>query len=611
MNHPYLKNFNIRLIVSGIIILFTALIIHSCKKDTSLTDITDPNVKLAKAWYESAYPVNAGSKLNYQSNYAVTSNGKPIAQNLNAANNLFDFSQFIKPDWLHASSYTRFNDQVIEIPVDPAHKIATALSNTSGGVVVYKKQFSRSTFLLLNDGSSYQAYIMTIIADSAYLKNDFTKLDRNKYNKRESDFSGVVLYSTPLGKFVSSWFYENGNITKAKLSSGQTYTPIATASNHSITKSLNANPSGIAAKKNGSQIQSLNANLTQPLELEAQTWCQDWYQTVTVDGVNYGGSTYLGTVCTLTYYSSGGGGGGGDTGSGTTGTGGDGTAPGNPPAPCTVTGPQANVTNGHFAIDVAAPPDVGGGGGFPPPTSNPCTSTPPVVLNINTDSLKKHFPCAVALVINNLGECGAYGTLVQPFTTTRRPDLVWQNGTLPWNVNGAYQLGVTASSGGLSSTITLNTAMLQNSSQLLIEAAAIHETLHAYINYNMNLAAGNQANGYITTGTWLYSLDIWITVNGLPSNYSSHYQMLSDYFNLAVNALATLDNNAHTTTEYAMAMLYGLNNATDGTPTQQALLQTEYNNILASYGITTTQLNTFNIANLNAATGSKLPTNCN
>jgi hypothetical protein len=59
-----------------------------------------------------------------------------------------------------------------------------------------------------------------------------------------------------------------------------------------------------------------------------------------------------------------------------------------------------------------------------------------------------------------------------------------------------------------------------------------------------------------------------------------------------------------------MAMLYGLNNASDGTPSEQALLQTEFNNILASYGITAAQLNTFNIANLNAPASNRLPTNC-
>jgi hypothetical protein len=45
----------------------------------------------------------------------------------------------------------------------------------------------------------------------------------------------------------------------------------------------------------------------------------------------------------------------------------------------------------------------------------------------------------------------------------------------------------------------------------------------------------------------------------------------------AITALAEWDNNSHTTKEYAEAMLYGLNNATDGPPAQQALLNTEYN----------------------------------
>ncbi|MDB5008301.1 MAG: hypothetical protein JWP45_2694 [Mucilaginibacter sp.] len=152
--------------------------------------------------------------------------------------------------------------------------------------------------------------------------------------------------------------------------------------------------------------------------------------------------------------------------------------------------------------------------------------------------------------------------------------------------------------------------MLQNSSQLLI-AAAIHETLHAYINYNIVTSVGGFPTSYNPDGNWFYSLDTWALINGLPSNYKDHYQMLSDYFDKAVTALASWDNNAHSTKEYQEAMLYGLDNGTDGTPTQQSLLQTEFNKILTKDTITTTGLDIFNKTNLNSVS-NKLPTSgCN
>jgi hypothetical protein len=46
------------------------------------------------------------------------------------------------------------------------------------------------------------------------------------------------------------------------------------------------------------------------------------------------------------------------------------------------------------------------------------------------------------------------------------------------------------------------------------------------------------------------------------------YEMLSCYFDQAVNILSTWDNGAHTLQEYQEAMLFGLNNGNDGSATQ-------------------------------------------
>ena len=97
----------------------------------------------------------------------------------------------------------------------------------------------------------------------------------------------------------------------------------------------------------------------------------------------------------------------------------------------------------------------------------------------------------------------------------------------------------------------------------------------------------------------------------ISSNYSNHLDMMTDYFNKAVATLKNWDNGAHTDKEYRMATLFGLDNAKDGTSAQQAELQSEFNSLLIKYGITSNDLNNFNINNLNA-NSNKLPTSgCN
>ncbi|MFI5139842.1 MAG: hypothetical protein ACHQIM_18615 [Sphingobacteriales bacterium] len=587
----------------------TALIIHSCKKnsaDRNGENNLSQNINQAKAWYENTYPVNS----KYSVNRSVVRTGNSNLNSNPQLNTGFDYSKFIKPDWKHAASYARFNAGVLELPIDPSSSaISTALSISPHGNALYNPKYSRSSFLILNDSTGYHAYIMTLIADSAYINNDLSILGRNKYNERDVHFSGVVLYSTPDGSYVNGWIYKNGNIVLALPPGQKRNNGAAVNKNTAVTQS--------AAKT------SRFRNHTLLLAIET---CYTWYQTTTVNGVT-SDPIVLDETCYTTYIDDTGGSSGSSGSTGVSGsTGSTGSSGGSAPAPapippCIVPAASTNaaaLAGKHSMIRVVQTT----GSGFPAPTSTtittPCPTTKPtpVVLNIKTDSLTKHFPCATALIVNNLTECGVYSTLVQAFTTSRRPDLIWQDGNLPWNAPisnstaTTYQLGLTqAESTGLGqgATITLNTKMLQNSSMLLIEATAIHETLHAYINYNVATAVDNKQQGYVTTGSWLYSIDSWININGLPSNYSNHYVMLSNYFSMAVNSLAQLDNNAHTAKDYEMAMLYGLNNATDGTIAQQALLNTEFNSLLSQYGITAADLNTFNQNNLNA-TSNKLPT---
>lgn len=94
------------------------------------------DVAQAKAWYEGSYPSSASA------------NGAPVTQSLNGNR---DLSKVIKPDWQHAVSYASNNKNVIEVPVDPALKF---ISTVKYGSYTFNKIYSRSSYLLINDGKN-------------------------------------------------------------------------------------------------------------------------------------------------------------------------------------------------------------------------------------------------------------------------------------------------------------------------------------------------------------------------------------------------------------------------------------------------------------------------
>lgn len=109
-------------------------IIHSCKKEMKSSPAVSEAVAQAKAWYESAYPVSAGT------------DGKLVTQGVGQTR---DLSKWIKPDWQHPAVYKRLGKNVFEMPIDPSAKFSSALKI---GKNFYNKKYTRSYFLLLNDG---------------------------------------------------------------------------------------------------------------------------------------------------------------------------------------------------------------------------------------------------------------------------------------------------------------------------------------------------------------------------------------------------------------------------------------------------------------------------
>src|ERR1700754_3578111 len=125
-------------LLSVLIIVGAIFIIHSCKKDkseqTKIISINDPAVIQAKRWYENTYPLNSTTNTKLATQSILTETG-------------YDLSQVLKPDWQHPAKYSRFNDDVIEMPIEPGIDFGSDLKNATANKIYSDKRYSRSSFL--------------------------------------------------------------------------------------------------------------------------------------------------------------------------------------------------------------------------------------------------------------------------------------------------------------------------------------------------------------------------------------------------------------------------------------------------------------------------------
>ncbi|GGI50307.1 hypothetical protein GCM10011425_15190 [Mucilaginibacter galii] len=286
---------------------------------TSEEQLNSPEVSAARSWYESTYPQKTGGNFTTLS---TTTTSDPV-----------DLTQRIRPDWPKGLSYHRLNNDVVEIPIDASSKFSYSLTmGDDRSRTVYNKAYSRSSFLLFKKGSGYEAFIMIIIADSSYIKNDPGKLANNTYRKHDADFSGVVIYSTPKGKFICSYGYKSGQLL----------------------------PYGKPAPDNALKEASVNGSSHETQEIERDpltVTCTYYYVDHYINDV-FVNREFLYRECITS----------GSDGSGGTGGTSPTTTPECPPITGTGMAAKYQVLGGRDPIGEPPPPDPGDGG-FPPPVT--------------------------------------------------------------------------------------------------------------------------------------------------------------------------------------------------------------------------------------------------
>ncbi|MBB5396354.1 hypothetical protein [Mucilaginibacter sp. AK015] len=276
---------------------------------------------------------------------------------------------------------------------------------------------------------------MTIVGDSSYIKGNPDKLANNTYRQHDADFSGLVLYFTPKGKYVNGYAYKNGQLV----------TP-------------------------GSQTQAQGKTRVQ---LVMQ--CTDWYYDVYVNGVLVG-SVYLYTTCTAQNPN--------DPGSSGTPA---------PPNPCDTPQPPSTDPNppstpnqppvppvplaipGHIAINNVP------GGGFPPPTDedDPCPPHDYDIINKVKD------PCLKAMVdaVINKDITTVINAMIQNvFGGSSKVNIKYIDAPLnPGQEGYTPPPSSLDPDGNLTITVQLNKNELPNYSQEFISTVIIHESIHAYL----------------------------------------------------------------------------------------------------------------------------------
>ncbi|QHS54493.1 hypothetical protein GWR56_02640 [Mucilaginibacter sp. 14171R-50] len=425
MKKRYPKSNSAYLKFSFIALIALCGIIYGCRKEITnskeSTLNTDPAVADAKSWYESTFPVTGGSNQTVHTNSTGTG---------------FDLSQWVKPDWQHTATYARLGKDVIEMPVDPDSKFNSILKRKINNRA-YSKSYTRSSYLLLKDGKGYKAYIMTIVGDSSYIKGNPGKLANNTYRQHDADFSGLVLYFTPKGKYVNGYAYKNGQLV----------TP-------------------------ASQTQATGKTRVQLAEI-----CTDWYDEILINDVIVS-STYLYTTCEGGYEE--------PNNPGTSGS----PAPPPPPDPCAPppppvtpppsvpdppTGPPIPMAiPGHITVNNVP----GGGGGFPPPVEDdegdPCTDENEQDI---IDKIDPKYPCAkqlLAMLPNLNSDISKF--ILKAFGSNNANSITFYDGSNTDFPSGSLEDGHT-----VGYDIYLNPAVLSNSSNEYRLVTMYHEALHAFL----------------------------------------------------------------------------------------------------------------------------------
>lgn len=336
---------------------------------------------------------------------------------------------------------------------------------------------------------------MTLIGDSDYLNGDKSKLKKNKYGKSDPNFSGMLLYFTPEGKYINHWQYKNGKIVPDVLSAVKT----------------EQNAGNYKSQSKGTFLASID-------------FCTDFYTYIVRADGSESAHEYSYTTCKTYYYddSSGGAGGdGGSTGSSTGSGGSTGGSASTSPAPTRTDCPTIlNVSvnrDQHKSMRYATPGDSEnpGDGGFPSPTPDCPTSTPvenrDTTINIKDPCIRSQVKASLAVGLDSF--VSEFVNAI--FTTSKDINMSFRDTVLAPSVDGiTLSQGNFDNNGYFDANITIN-SRLASGSREYIAATIIHEVVHSYLTFNGVLGELNQYTEQATRYAYALQHDLLAMFPGM------------------------------------------------------------------------------------------------
>ncbi|MES2060935.1 MAG: hypothetical protein V4456_03390 [Bacteroidota bacterium] len=196
---------NNSVVIKRCIILVLALsgIIYSCKKELSVSQAPPLTQK------QQADVVNE-AKTWFQKNEAIN---KPSVA-VNTAGGTRSWYDGLNPGWDNTLVYEKDKGTVIEMPLLNS-AVAFLMNTTDGSKASLQTNYTKTTYLIQKDSAGvFKGWFMVLIADTAYVNGDFSKLNKNTYQQRDPAYSGRLMYFDINGKFAGGWRYQNGAITK-------------------------------------------------------------------------------------------------------------------------------------------------------------------------------------------------------------------------------------------------------------------------------------------------------------------------------------------------------------------------------------------------------------
>lgn len=176
-------------------------LLFSCSKTEQDEINPQPSLTIAEAkeWFMS----------NYQ--YPVAMQGQANMLKNSEADSLKPVFDWEKPLFEGDNS-----EDVIEVPIHYLNgSVGHAFTNSGNLPVTDDKRLHNSLtrlVILKAKGAEKRAFLMTLIGDPSYLEKHNYDVSGNLYKSKLKDFTGLVLFYTPEGKFINGWRYHEGNV---------------------------------------------------------------------------------------------------------------------------------------------------------------------------------------------------------------------------------------------------------------------------------------------------------------------------------------------------------------------------------------------------------------